>query len=198
MSAKYLVVFLNDSLPWDPQLNILIPKLKRAIGLRAKIRHCTPKYLLKTIYCSFFISHLIYASQIWGQSKSDHFRKLVELQDKALRIINFLPDRAPLRDIYKNSKILKLPDYIALQNTLLIKDFFNEELPKLLNEHFKKLNDHHQHATVPLHTLLFLFLKYTQKRTEKIISSINKQYYGTTFTKYYKSICCSKAGLQKN
>ena len=103
MSAKYLVVFLNDSLPWDPQLNILIPKLKRAIGLRAKIRHCTPKYLLKTIYCSLFISHLIYASQIWGQSKSDHFRKLVELQDKALRISHFLPDRARLA-IYKKIK----------------------------------------------------------------------------------------------
>ena len=109
--------------------------------------HYTLKYLLKTIYYSLFNSHVIYASQIWGQSKSDHFRKLVELQDKALRIINFLPDRAPLSDIYKNSKILKLPDYIALQNTLLIRYFFNEELPKLLNEHFKKLNDQHQHVT---------------------------------------------------
>ena len=43
--------------------------------------------------------------------------------------------------------MLKLPDYIALQNTLLIKDFFNEDLPKPLNEQFKKLNDQHRHAT---------------------------------------------------
>ena len=128
-------------------INTLITKLNRAIGLLAKIWHYIPEYLLKTRYYLLFNSNLIYASQIWGQSKSDHFRKLVELQDKALRIINFLPDRAPLRDIYKDSKILKLPDYIALQNTLLIRDFFNEELPKLLNEHFKKLNDQHQHVT---------------------------------------------------
>ena len=46
-------------------------------------------------------------------------------------------------------KVLKLPDYIALQNTLLIKDFFNEDLPKSLNEHFKKLNDQNRHATRP-------------------------------------------------
>ena len=97
------------------------------------------KYFLKTIYYSLFNSHLIYASQIWGQSKFDHFRKLVECQDKALRIIYLLlPDTAPLKDIYKNSKILKLPDYIALQNTLLIKAFSSEELPKPLNEHVKK------------------------------------------------------------
>ena len=124
-------------------LNTLIPKLNRAIGLLAKIRHYTSKYLLKTIYYSLFNLHLIYTNQIWGQSKSDHFTKLAELQDKAFKIINFLPDTASLRYkyIHKNSKILKLPDYIALQNTLLITDVFNEELPKPLNEHFKKRND---------------------------------------------------------
>ena len=62
-----------------------------------------------------------------GQSNSDHFRKSVELQEKALKIINFFPDTTRLRDIYKISKILKLPDYITLQNALLIKDFFNKE-----------------------------------------------------------------------
>ena len=134
---KYLGVFLNDSLSSDTHLSTLVPKLNRAIDLLAKIRHYTPKYLLKTIYYSLFNSHLIYASQIWQQSKSDHFRKLVELQDKALRVISFLLDTAPLRDIYKNSQILKLPDYIALQNALLINDFFSEELPKPLNEDFK-------------------------------------------------------------
>ena len=138
MGLKYLGFFLNDSLSWDTHLSTLIPKLNKTIVFLAKIQHYTPKYLLKTIYYSLFNSYLIYASQIRGQSKSDHFRKLVELQDKALRIINFLPDTVPLRDIYKNSKILKLHDYIALQNTLLIKDFFNEELPKPLNEKFKK------------------------------------------------------------
>ena len=51
-------------------------------------------------------------------------------------------------ETFKNLKVLKLPDYIALQNTLLIKDFFNEDLPKPLNEHFKKLNDQHRHATL--------------------------------------------------
>ena len=135
----------------------MILKLNRAIGLLAKIPHYTPKYLPKTTYYLLFNSHLIYASQIQGQSKSDHFRKLVELQDKAFKIINFLPDTALLRDIYKNPKILKRPDYIALQSTLLIKDFFGEELPKPLNEHFSKLNDQHQRATRSS-TLSFIFV----------------------------------------
>ena len=149
-------------------LNTLILKLNKSIDVLAKIRHYTQKYLPKTTYYLLFNSHLIYASQIRGQSKSDHFRKRVELQDKAFRTINFLPDTVPLRDIYKNSKTLKRPDYIDLQSTLLIKDFFSGDLPKPLNEHFNKLNDQHQHATRSS-TVLFLFRKCTQKRTEKIL-----------------------------
>ena len=52
---------------------------------------------------------------------------------------------------------------------------------------------------VPLHIILFSFLEYTQKRTEKILSSINQQNYGAILTKYYKSIWCCKPGeVQKN
>ena len=49
-SVKYLGVFLNDSLTWTTHLTNLIPKFNRAIGLLAKIRHYTPKSLLKTLY----------------------------------------------------------------------------------------------------------------------------------------------------
>ena len=35
---------------------------------------------------------------------------------------------------------------------------------------------------VPLHIILFSFLEYTQKRTEKILSNINQQNHGTTLT----------------
>ena len=36
MSMKYLEVFLNDSLSWDTHLNILIPKLDRAIDSQSR------------------------------------------------------------------------------------------------------------------------------------------------------------------
>ena len=173
------------------------PKLNCAIGLLVKIRHYTPKYLLKTIYYSLFKSHLIYTNQVWGQSKSNHFRKLVELQEKVLRIINFLPDTAPLRDIYKTSKILKRPDYIALQNTL-IKDF-NEELPKPLNEHFKKLNNQHQHATrSSTHHPIFVPKVHTKTYGKNSMKYQSTKLWNN-LNKILKSICCSKpGGMQKN
>lgn len=41
-------------------------------------------------------------------------------------------------DTYENSRFLKLQDYISLQNAMLVKDRFDEQLPKPLINCFKK------------------------------------------------------------
>ena len=128
-SVKYLGVYLTPTLTWSTYLLELIPKLNRAVGLLSKIRHYTPKPLLRTIYYSLFNSHLIYAWQMWGQSKTELFKKIQKLQDKAVRIINFLPNTALVSEIYKTTKILKLSNYISLQNALLVKNCFQKQLP---------------------------------------------------------------------
>ena len=94
----------------------------------SKIRHYTPRFLLRTIYYSLFNSHLIYACQTWRQSKTELFNKIQKLQDKALCILIFLPTTTLVTEIYKTSKILKLSDCISWQNTLLVKDCFEKQL----------------------------------------------------------------------
>ena len=130
-SAKYLGVYLNDSLTWETHFKNLIPKLNRTIRLLSKVRHYMSKFLLKMIYYSLFNSHLIYASQIWGQIKTKLFQEVVKLQNKAIRIINFLPfNSSNINKTYNDLKILKLPDFISLQNSLFVKDCVEKEIPK--------------------------------------------------------------------
>ena len=146
-SVKYLGIQLNDSLTWKTHLTSLLPKLNRAIGLLSKIRYYTPKYLLKTIYYSLFNSHLIYACQIWGQEKSALFRKIENLQDKALRIINFLPNNCPISGTYKKLNILKLKDFITLQNALFVKRCLEKEIPSPFQNFFEKSQIIHETRT---------------------------------------------------
>ena len=128
LSVKYLGVHLSHTLTWNTYLLGIISKLNRAVGLLSKIIHCALKPLLRTIYDSPFNSHLIYACQTWGQSKPEHFDKIQNLQDKALRIMNSLWNTVPVSKICKTSKILKLFDYISLQNALLVKNCFEKQL----------------------------------------------------------------------
>ena len=69
-SVKYLGVSLNNSLTWETHFKNFIHKLNRTIELLSKVKHYMPKFTSKMIYYSLFNSHLIYASQIWGQKKT--------------------------------------------------------------------------------------------------------------------------------
>ena len=91
------------------------------------------------IYFSLFNSHVIYACQIWGQSKNNLFQEIEKLQDKAIRIISFLPKGASVKEAYSTLKILKIRDFISLQNALLVKDVFEEKIPISFYDLFQKI-----------------------------------------------------------
>ena len=146
-SVKYLGIQLNDSLTWKTHLISLLPKLNRAIGLLSKIRYYTPKYLLKTIYYSLFNCHLIYACLVWDREKSALFRKIENLQDKALRIINFLPNNCPISGTYEKLNILKLRDFIRLQNALFVKKCLEGKIPSPFKNFFEKSQIIHETRT---------------------------------------------------
>ena len=62
-----------------------------------------------------------YTYQIWGPKKCK-IKTISELQDKAIRIINFKHKNYPVAELYKNSRILKLSDYIKLLNCMFVRD----------------------------------------------------------------------------
>ena len=134
---------------WDTHLNDLIKKLNPAIGLLANIRHYTPKCSVKGIYHSLFNSHLIYGCQVWGQREieSQLLKTIGTLQGKAIRIINFLPNETLVQNIYKKDKILKIKDYIKLQNIFFVRDCLENELPKAFNQYFTKAGAAHNYGT---------------------------------------------------
>ena len=126
--VKYLGFTMNEHLDWDLYFSQLKKKLNRGIGLLSKIRHFTPKHLLKTLYFSLFNSNLIYGCQTWGQDQNEEFKKIEKLQEKAIRIINFLPLNAPVE-----KKIYEIKDFIMLQNILFVKDCLSENAPGSFN-----------------------------------------------------------------
>ena len=134
-TINYLAVLLHENLQWQTHIDSLITKLSRAVGLLSKIRYYVPKYLLRTIYFSIFISHMVYTCQVWGQNEAK-LKQISELQDKALRIINFKPKNHPVSELYKSNKILKLTDYIKLLNCIFVKDTLSANQIPIFNNFF--------------------------------------------------------------
>ena len=122
--------------------NQLKKKLNRGIGLLAKIRHFTPKQLLKTLYFLLFNSDLIYGCQIWGQDQNEEFKKMEKLREKAIRIINFLPLNAPVEKQMYEINIQKEKDFIMLQNILFVNTALVKTTQVVLIENFTPLSYH--------------------------------------------------------
>ena len=86
-TAKCLCVLLDDHLLWSKQINHVATKLNQAIGILSKLRSRASLNILKMTY--LFCSHLLYGSQLWGQSNITSQNKIQKLQNRALRKILF-------------------------------------------------------------------------------------------------------------
>ena len=146
--VKYLGIMLQDDLHWNSHLTKLRKKLSRSVGLLSKVTYYVPKYLLRTIYHSIFNSHLIYACEIWGQTQTNcYFKKLLHLQEKALRIINFKPQTSPSDCIFKENNILRISDFVNYKYVLFVRKSLKRENVMISNDTFTPLNLYHNHIT---------------------------------------------------
>ena len=146
-SLRYLGITLDEHLTWSPQLNNLAKKLSHANGVLSKVRHYVTFPTLRNIYFALFNSHLIFGCQIWGQKNSLLLERIIKLQNKALRIINFKNIDSQIDPLYAESKILKLRDYVYLLNCQLIKNFSLNNLPTCFEHFFTEIGDIHGYET---------------------------------------------------
>ena len=130
--VKYLGLLIDGHLNWHAHITALSTKLSRAIGMLYKIRHFVDHPTLRMIYFGIFSSILTYGCQIWGQHNSVSKKPQI-LQNKALRAITFKPSRASSSPLFKDCKILKLADYINLQNFLFAHDNLKNNIPSSLS-----------------------------------------------------------------
>ena len=90
---------------------------------------------------------MTYGSQIWGQYVNTHVQRIIKLQDKSIRIINFADYHAPTTELYKSMKILKLKDNITLNNYLYVHDSLSRRIPSPLQQKFTYIQDKHSYCT---------------------------------------------------
>ena len=100
--VKYLGILIDSHLKWNYQTDTLASKLSRAIGMLTKIRHFVSNNTLRSIYYGIFSSILTYGCQIWGQTQNKNVNCVIKLQDKAIRIINFVQFNASTKLLYYN------------------------------------------------------------------------------------------------
>ena len=174
-SVKYLGVKIDANLTWQQQVNDLSTKLNRANALLFKMRKYVSLKILRSIYFAIFDSYLSYCCLVWAQNFSSIQRILI-LQKKAVRIINFQPRNFHTSPLFKQNSILKFQDKICLENILFVSKSLNNLLPSIFNTWFSFSSDQHNYESSTQGNLMKLFYK-TNRYGKYSITTVKRGYF---------------------
>jgi len=84
-SVKFLGVYIDHKLSWEPHITYISAKLSRVIFLLRSLKNHVPLNYVRSSYFAFFQSIISYGILLWGNS--NHINRILLLQKKAVRII---------------------------------------------------------------------------------------------------------------
>ena len=113
-NTKFLGVRIDEKLDWDYQLNHVLIKLKRNIGLLKRSVNFLNVHAKKNLYYVHIFSHLNYCIGTWGPMlTATKIKKLQKLQNKCIILI--ITKRMDLHRKFHELKILKVSEIIELE-----------------------------------------------------------------------------------
>ena len=146
--VTYLGIKINQSLNWAEHFETIIPKLSRANGMLAKMRHYVSRKSLISIYHAIFNSHLNYCSLVWGKLPQYLMDKVRSLQNKALRIIHFKNRLESATPLYLDSNILPFQDQLVKEQCLFAFRQQTGTVPPVFSNFCQRVSLIHSHSTL--------------------------------------------------
>jgi len=148
-SCKYLGVLIDEDLSWTHHIEYVYDKIVKFIGIFYKLRDKVPSHCLRDIYFSFVYPHILYGIELYGCAYQSHLDKLVKLNNKLLRILQFKNKRCHVTDLYSAYNTLDVPSVYKLQLLLFVHKFIHhcELLPEVFKNYFVFNNSIHGYVT---------------------------------------------------
>ena len=170
-SAKYLGVIIDKLLNFDNHISTVEHKISRAVGIISKLRHYLPTSAILQIYYSLIHTHLLYGLIAWGSTYKSKLKKLLSLQNKAVKLIGGGLSRDSVTPLYYQLGILKLPDLFKFEIGKFVHAHFKNNLPPAISNFFlltSVMSQKNTRSTQPQRNCLYI-PRYTTNRLQKCI-----------------------------
>ena len=137
-SYKYLGLHFDENLNWKIHIDYVCKKLSKTCGIISKLRHCVDIAILKTVYYALGYSYLRYGNIVWGSATKTVLEPLAVRQNRIIKIMTFAPfGRVDLAPVYRDLKILGLPEMHFMEKAKFMHKYYNGKLPALFKDYFE-------------------------------------------------------------
>lgn len=147
--CKYLGIVLDENLKWQNHIDQICNSLMKYIGIFYKVRATVPLGCLRKLYFALVHSRLLNGIEVYGSADMTSLSKLMILNNRILRILQWKKLDFPIIELYRNYNTLPIP---ALCNFQLLCFMFNytknnKVIPNALRNYFTINNTVHTHNT---------------------------------------------------
>lgn len=136
-SIRYLGVLIDKSLKFTKHIDQVSNIIGRNIGIISRIRFCIDKRTAHLLYNSLILPYINYCCMIWGSNYDSQLMRLVILQKRAVRLIEYVYPPFSSEPIFKKYNILKLADIVKSQMLLVMHKFVTGQLPQSFDNTYK-------------------------------------------------------------
>ena len=140
---KLLGIYLDEHLNFNYNTTHLSNKLSKAIFFINRVKNFLTPRALKSLYLSFFHSHLLYCPTIYSCTSTKNLNSIFKKQKKAIRIISgaqYLDHTTPL---FETLRILPLEKIITHSKSSFMHSIYYNYAPASFSNTWITLAQHH-------------------------------------------------------
>jgi len=176
---SFLGITINESLNWNNQVNNVVMNISRINGILNKLKNVLPKQILKTLYNSLIIPHLMYGLLVWGYKAE----KVSKIQRQSIRIISKCKNKFDHTEpLFKELYVLKFEQIFILKVIQFFYSYRRQCLPKYFLEnmnlesikHFHSYNTRHKEDLYVHHQIKYKSRSCLKDVIPKIINNLDQ------------------------
>ena len=148
-SCTYLGLIIDDKVNWVKHIKLVCNKLLKFVGLFYKLRNKLPLHCLRNLYYAFVHPHILYGIELYANTSDNHLDKLIKLNNKLLRILQFAKLRSCTDVLYMNYNTLPISELHKYLILVFVHKFMHHKdlLPSVFHNYFLQNNAVHEYET---------------------------------------------------
>ena len=147
--VKYLGVYIDEHLSWEPQIQHVNNKLAKNIGILYKVRKYLDLNALKQLYYILVYPYLSYGIMSWGSTCKTRLTRVLTKQNQCVRRMFFAHRTESANINYALLEILELNNIYKLGMGLVVHKIQNDKkgIPAIFSDALTPASEIHCHST---------------------------------------------------